>query len=252
MIPVERQWSAERINAVLNHPAVRPWVAGGDEQIDIAPLVADQRNVLLMGEHGGCMFRKIMPGTYEVHTQVMPEARGQWTSLLTEACAHYMFTRTDCYEVLTRVPEGHVAARTAALNIGMKFEFTRHNECEFRGRKRDVHIFSIRIQDWIVGADHLTPIGRQFHDVLHTEAERLGVADPAHDDDDNHNKYVGATIEMARAGHVAKAIHFYNRWAVISRHEPIALVGDNPPVVKIDHGLFVAMMPDGSFKVMLP
>ena len=162
------------------------------------------------------------------------------------------FLRTDAYEVLTRVPHGHIAAKAAAQNVGMRHDFTREKECYFRGRMIDVHIYSFRLQDWLSSnPDGLVDVGRSFHDRLHQEAERLGVNDPAHSDDENHNLYVGAAVSMVDAGLPVKAVLTYNRWAIVSRHAPITLVSLNPTVAKIDHGLYVTF-DHGDIKVSLP
>lgn len=244
MIPITRQTNAVRINAVLNDPDVRPWVANGGEVIDLTARVADRNNFFLMGEHGGCAFYPLLPGIYEVHTQVTQAGRGEWTKALTDSCTHWMFTRSDCYEIMTRVPHGHIAARAAAVAAGMTHEFTRPLECRFREHIVDVHIYSYRIQDWIRQAPGLDQSGHLFHEVLHEGAARLGIRDIAHPNDENHNRYVGAAVEMAWYGHPLKAVNFYNRWALVSRHEPIALVGLNPTIVKIDHGLCVTFLAD--------
>lgn len=249
MIQLHRETDASRINALLNQPEIRPWIANGDSAVDVSAQVANPDNILLMGEHGGCMFFKLQEGIYEVHTQVSASARGEWTDQLTQACAYWMFMRTTAWDVLTRVPEGHVAARAAAIRRGMRFEFTRPQECVFKNEKVDVHIYSIRLQDWIKQADALDATGREFHDMLHAAAERYGVTDPAHDDDPNHNRYVGAAVEMARHGQVRKAVLWYNRWAMASRHPPIALLRDgNPAMVRIDHG-FVLTATNGVIEV---
>lgn len=247
MIAVERQFEAGRINAVLNDPAVRPWVANGSELIDLTAKVSDKNNILLMGEHGGCMFYPLLSGVYEVHTQVTRPGRGDWTARLTDACARWMFTRTPCYEIMTRVPHGHIAARAAAVAAGMRHEFTRPQECRFRDHIVDVHIYSYRIQDWIERADALVDTGREFHDMLHREADRLGVSG-AHADDDNHNRYVGAAVEMIWHGQITKGVNFYNRWAQVSRHEQIRLMLSDPVTVKIDHGLCITIS-NGQFGV---
>lgn len=237
MIAIERHRTAERINAVLNDPYVRPWVADESEgPLDIERQVSNEKNILLMGEHGGCMFFNLLPGIYEVHTQVARAGRGAWTRQLTEACALWMFTRSDAYEIMTRIPEGHIGARAAALAQGMRHEFTRDNECQFRGKLGDVHIHSFRVQDWLPTAPDLADIGAWFHDRLHAEARRLGIADQPHGDDDNHNRYVGAAYEMAVNGQIGKALTIYNRWALASRHPTIAVVSAEPLVVKFDIG----------------
>jgi hypothetical protein len=251
-VRVERHLDAGFLNRIANDPHVRPWIAPGKEPLDLTFQVENRNNVLLAGEHGCCIFLKMLPGVYEVHTQVRREGRGEWTNALTAACAHQMFLKTDAYEIMTRVPHGHIAAKTAAISAGMRYDFTREKECLFRGNLLDVHIYSFRIQDWLPNAPaSVSDVGREFHDRLHEEAERLGVQDPAHADDDNHNLYVGAAVEMVRAGQPVKALLTYNRWAIASRHEPITLISLDPVTAKIDHGLYVTFDHD-DIKVSLP
>jgi hypothetical protein len=251
-VRVERHLHAGFLNEIANDPHVRPWIAPGKEALDLSFQVANKNNVLLAGELGCCMFLKMMPGVYEVHTQVRKEGRGEWTNALTAACAHKMFLQTDAYEIMTRVPAGHIAAKAAAVSAGMRYDFTREKECLFRGTMIDVHIYSFRIQDWLPNAPvSVSDAGRTFHDRLHEEAERLGVKDPAHADDDNHDLYVGAAVEMVRHGQPIKAVLTYNRWAIASRHEPITLVSLDPVTVKIDHGMFVTLQ-HGDIRVTLP
>lgn len=233
-----RDSDAGRINAVLNDPRVRPWVADAGEGIlDIAPAVANRDNVLLMGEYGGLVFFKRMPSIYEVHTQVLPEGRGKWALEMMRAAAAWMFIRTDCCEIVTRIPQGHIAARAAAMALGMRHEFTREEGCRFRGKDVPVHIHCLRIQDWAIDAPGLIEQGEWFHRRLGEEARRLGIAEPLHAPDENHNRYVGGAIAMAMHGQPVKATAFYNRWALAARHAPVALVSVNPVVARFDIGL---------------
>jgi RimJ/RimL family protein N-acetyltransferase len=238
VIYIERQTNAKRINEVINDPNVRPWVADlGVGILDITANVENPRNILLMGEHGGCFFFWLGLGIYEVHTQVLPSAPPHWTRELTSACAHYMFTKTNAWEIMTRVPQGHIAARAAALTQGMKHEFTRPKECYFRGELVDVNIHSFRLPDWVPKAPGMVEIGEAVHKRMHDEAKRLGITTPAHPDDENHNRYVGVTYEMITGGQVDKGVQFYNRWAVVSRHETITLLERNPPTIRMDVGV---------------
>lgn len=251
-VRVERHLTADALNAVVNDPHVRPWVAPGRDPLDLTFQVENKSNVLLVGEHGCCMFLKMMPGVYEVHTQVRKEGRGEWTNALAVACVHKMFLQTDAYEIMTRVPHGHIGAKAAAIGVGMRHDFTREKECRFRGELVDVHIYSFRIQDWLPHApDTVTATGRRFHNRLHVEAERLGVPDEPHADDENHNLFVGAAVELVYAGFPLKAAMVYNRWAIASRHEPITLVSTDPVVARIDHGLYVTFEAD-DIRVSLP
>lgn len=239
-----RELDANHINQVLNHPEVREWVANDtDGVIDLTPAVSDQRNVLLMGEHGGCFFAQIQAGVYEVHTQVLPSGRGKWTRLLTEACARFMFTQTDAYEIVTRIPQPHVAARTAAQQQGMKLEFTRPGEVVFKNQRCDVDIYSFRLQDWAADARGMYSQGQWLHERMEQEAQRLGITIPTHEPDPNHNQYVGVAIEMAFGGQYLKAVNFYNRWVSLVRSsrsgklQHISLVCVNPLVIRFDIGL---------------
>lgn len=250
MIQIARETDASRINALINLPEVRPWIAPGDQPVDVTANVQNPHNILLMGEHGGIMFLKLQDGIYECHTQVHPKARGQWTDELTAACAEWMFLRTSCWDIMTRVPEGHVAAKAAATRRGMRYEFTRPKECLFRDRMVDVDIYSFRLQDWIGQAEFLERTGQQFHDLLHEAAERYGVNVPAHEDDPNHNRYVGAAVEMARHGLTRKAVLWYNRWALASRHKPITLQKEgDPAIIRIDSGFLLSVRRSGEIEV---
>lgn len=235
---IRRDFAAGPINAVLNNPEVRPWVADmGEGIIDLTKAVENRNNVLLMGEHGGCMFYRIMEGMYEVHTMVLPDGRGEWVKDFLLAVRHYMWTRTDAVEVTTRVPNGHDAAKKAAEYVGMTYEFTRPDCCKFKGQSVPVDIYSTRIQDWTPHAPFLVDKGEWLHDQMMKEAVRVGIKERPHDNDENHNRYVGAALEMMYGGQFNKAVAFYNRWAVSSRHATIQLMSVVPPTVKFDVGL---------------
>ncbi len=228
---------AHRINAILNHPEVRPWVADVAEGVlDITPQLMMTSNVCLMSEHGGCFFFRLMQGIYEVHTQVLPAGRGAWAKNFTREAAHWMFTHTEAFELLTRVPHGHIAAKAATLAVGATKEFTGMVPCRFRGRETRVDIYRLSLQEWVMNTPELAERGAWLHERLHQEADRLGITAPPHAEDEGHNRYAGACIAMAMNGQVRKAVAFYNRWALLSRHRTIAFVSDDPPVIRFDLG----------------
>lgn len=236
---VWREFNAKHINEVINHPVVRPDVADlGEGTLDISSVVANNSNVLLMGEFGGCLCFCVQAGLYEVHTQVLPEGRGKWALDFVRAGMHWMFTHTDAVEITTRVPRSHRAAKVLTGAAGMTFEFERADGVRFRGEDVPVDVYSIRIQDWAkVAADVLMERGQWLHWRMAQEAKRLGIIATAHEDDDNHNIYAGVTYEMAAAGQIRKAVIWYNRWAFAARHPLIALVSELPPVIRMDIGL---------------
>ena len=242
LIHVERALTAERINAIVNHPGVRPWVADGTGPIDMTPIVSNTRNAVLMGDHGAILFLWFQPGVYEAHTQVLPEHRGQWTMRLIEACARWMFTRSDAIDIITRVPASHIAAKAATEGSGLKLEFTRPKGTLFRGKLMDVHLYSYSLWDWAARAPGIEETGRWLHGRMEQEAARLGMDVPGHEDDPNHNRYVGAAAEMAFGKQGAKGVAFYNRWVSMARHarngalQHVSLVSADPVTIQFDMG----------------
>lgn len=244
-VAVHRYFTAGRMNRILNHEAVRPWLANsGDPILDISADVADHRNILLMGRYGGTFYRPIQEGVYEVHTAVLPDGRGEWAGRMTAASLHLMFTASDAYEVVTRVPKGHIAALAAAKAVGMKHEFTARNAVRFRDRITDLHVLGIRVQDWVASAPELVERGEWLHRRMAEEAVRLGIeAQPHDDDDESHNRYAGAAIAMVFGGQPRKAVLTYNRWVSLVRHvrngvlQHVQLVSTDPTVIRFDIGL---------------
>ncbi len=240
-----RELDATFINKVLNHPAVRPTVDSvGEGAIDVSAQVAREDNYLLVGQWGGCMFFHVMPGVYEIHTQCLPEGRGAWMAAFVNEAFRWVFTRTPCWEVVTRVPVGHAAARVLTLKSGFTKEFTRHNECKFRGEPAPLDVYRLCIHDWVDASKWAEEAGEAFHDQLQAEAARLNITAPAHENDPQHNRIAGAAVEMARRGQVVKAVLFYDRWAFIARHAPVQFISQDPPVIKMDLGL-LRILPDG-------
>ena len=87
---LERSFDTERINAVVNHPEVRPFV--GDPSfgvLDVAPVVAKPEHWFLMGEHGGFLLSWSAPKVREIHTFVLPEGRGRWAAEARSAMLAY-------------------------------------------------------------------------------------------------------------------------------------------------------------------
>ena len=235
-LSVCREFSADRINAVIAHPEVRPWV-GGVGPLDLTPVVADPRNVLLMGQGGGLLFVQLEPGLYEVHTQFIPEARGPVALLAVIDALRWMFTRTDAVEIVTKVPDGNVAAAVLVKKIGGEFQFYRPHAWQTNHGLVGVKYYAQTLNAWVRKTDELEQIGDWFHEKLAAAKVAQGSAAPIHDDDDAHDRYVGAAAEMIAHGQVAKGINFYNRWAKFAGYATISLIAANPFVIDIQDAL---------------
>ena len=155
-----------------------------------------------------------------------------------------MFTRTDAYEIVTRNParsHRHKSRRRGARDA---IQNSRDPTVwMFRDRIVDCHVWSFRIQDWVSRTPELENTGAWLHDRMEAEAKRIGIDAETHDPDPNHNRYVGAAVEMVFGSHPEKAVTFYNRWVTASRHmrdgklQHVSLVATDPPVIRFDIGL---------------
>ena len=247
-IPLERQFTAEKVNRILNHPSVYDWVRGEWEgPMDLA-LVMKPTSVVLLGEHGGCSFHKQQAGLYEAHTWVLPEGRGRWTIQMGRAALRYMFFRTDAIEIVTKVPHGNLAAHAGARAIGASFDFTHDFGFPLMGKKVPVDIYSLRLWEWLAKAPWLVERGKWFHDTLAYESDAKGLAIKEHKPDPIHDRYVGLATEMILAGQVYKAAAFYNRWAACVMAPRMVIESMDPVVLNFTE--FRIRLTDGSYEVL--
>lgn len=244
-VDVWREYSSDRINYIMNHPSCRPFVASkttkGD--LDVTKWVDNEKNFLLMGEHGCLMLAYLQPGVYEVHTQILPQGRGEWAKKFVLSAQHWMFTRTDMYEVLSRADRSRSRVKAFALSTGLTHQFTRPTGA-LNDHNEPVDIYGLRIQDWLNNAPNLEDIGLWLHEFFAREMGRLRPEIPLHDvDDPNHNRHAGAALAMILNGQHQKGICLYNRWLSISRHYQggklcfLKLLSDDPLAVEIDIGV---------------
>lgn len=231
---IERIFDGEKINRIVNDPSVYPWVKGACEgPLDLGPLLQDKRHVCLMGEYGGCLFVQQSPGIYEAHSQCLEKGRGEWMVNTVREALHWMFTRTDAVEIWTRCPKGNLAARALARAIHGREEMVVQRGWVQNGQIIPATIFSLTIQEWMKTAPGLVEIGEWYHAKLEDEYRFAGHEEPIHDEDENHNRYVGAAVEMIRGGQPHKGELFYNRFAVMGGYEPIKIVGVDPIQISI-------------------
>lgn len=240
---IERTFDAMRLNEIVNHPSVYRWVKGPAEgKIDLTDVLASPVNVCLMGEHGAELFVKLQPGLYEVHSQCLPEGRGRWMLGFVQAALHWMFTRTDAVELVTRCP--NLAAKALAKAIGGTKEFTNPNGWILDGKTVPADIYALRLQDWMRTAPGLEERGAWFHDRLEAEYARHGMAEPPHPDDHVHDRYVGAACEMFLGDVPNKAAIFYNRWAGMAGYEPVKIIDYDPLTIDIRDAILIVREDD--------
>ena len=231
---IERVFDGEKINRIVNDPSVYPWVRGVCEgPLDLGPLLQDKRHVCLMEDFGGCLFTQQSPGIYEVHTQFLPQGRGAKALATVHGALHWMFTRSDAVEIWTRCPKGNLGARVLAKAIGGRAEMVVKQGWVQDGQAIPAAIFSLTIQEWMKTAPGLVEIGKWFHQRLEEEWNLIGFKEPFHEDDESHNRFVGACVEMVRNGQPHKGAIFYNRVAAMEGKSPIRVIGTDPVVIDI-------------------
>lgn len=243
-----REFSAERINRVVSHPDVRPWV-GGVGTLDLTPLVTDFRNVLLMGQGGGVLFQWLEPGLYEAHTQFLPDHRGTEAVQNVKDALRWLFTRTDAVEIVTKVPEPNKAALGLVRAIRGQKLFERADAWPTENGAVAVSFYGLSLMGWAASAPDIGASGHWFHEKLEAAKAATAGALPPHDDDAAHDQYVGATVEMIAAGQVAKGLTFYSRWAKFAGYGPVAQIAANPIVIDIGDALLAVRGAD--FDVLL-
>lgn len=209
---------AEAANAVLNHPDVLPETA---PRIDVSPLIADSRNVVLAVEGGCIIFAHCEPGRYELHLDFLRECRGRYARDASDAALRLMFLSTDCGAVEFKIPAANRAACWGAARIGARREFDRAGMSFWR----------MTYADWLRRQPDLVAVGRTFVADVATECARLG--SPLRDfaDDDQFFQRLGAAVETISAGQVEKGVVFYNRWAGFVLAPGVALVAREPLVL---------------------
>lgn len=146
---VERSFDAWAINSIINHPDVFPFVSlPGMGNIDLAEVIANPRNVLLMAEGGGLIFQDQGGGQYEVHIQFLPEVRGGKALQASREAASWMFTNTDCEIITARVPSGNFAASAMARKVGLRFQYIDRDAWRNAGGLIPVSWYALTKPDW--------------------------------------------------------------------------------------------------------
>lgn len=228
---IEVASDARFLNELFNHPEVRPWVADmGEGVLDLTPVV--QNHVALTGEYGATCYFRVMEGIWSVHTAILPEGRGEWAKRFAAESVGTMFTASDATEILTRVPQGHIAAKALTLATGFRLQFETPPECKFLGRMVPASIYSLTIQDWWLRSEGTEEQGAQFHAWMNAQLNGQ-----PHENDPAHNKVIGVSLEMLKRGRHRKAVAFFNRWAMAVHHAPITLINEKPVQIRFDAGI---------------
>lgn len=231
-------------NEVANHPEIRPYL-GGEGKLDLGPIVANPANILLEAPGRGVwLLQRTLPAVYELHTCFLPEARGREYFSIAKAALDYMFTTTEALEIITKCPDDNGGARMAASLMGFRERFRRENAWE---SGCGVSYQAFTVDDWYVRSKACFVAGRRFHEDLEAAKVDAGITGTSHPDDAAHDRAVGATCLMIKAGMIDKGVGFYARWASFAGYATIEALGHNV----FDVRDAVIEIVDGQMRVLL-
>lgn len=223
---IRRTFDPAFLNEVANDPAVRPGLQGAGA-VDLTGIVANPSNYALQSDYGGFVLTLHEPGVYEVHSLFLPGHGTHPVRAMREA-EEWMFTRTDCHAVLSRVPASNKAAKGFAITGGLRPLFHRNDAllglCEY------VHLPLMR---WAMDNADLERVGEAFHEFLEAEKGNGGSSLPAHPHDPAHERAVGAASLMIQRGQAAKGVAFYNSWARFAGYAELVLLSTAPLVLDV-------------------
>lgn len=247
---IRRTLDGKRLTKIANDPSVRPSLGGDmDSPMDLKPIIANPANVAFESEHGGFVLINLEPGLYEAHSLFLPEGRGAEAFAAMRDALQYMFTRFDCHEIVTMVPDSNPPAAQFAKVGGFSKWFTRENCFPVNGGGVNATYYRLAVFDWIQHSDACLDAGEWLHEQFTDAKAVFGWSAPDHEDDDAHTRAAGAALLMFQAGHPARAIFLYNRWAKFARYNTIALVSEHPVVVNTD-GMMLTLAANGQLEVL--
>jgi len=228
---LRRTLDPDRLNEIANDPAVRPWL-GGTGALDLGPVIRNPANVALECETGGYVLENHGAGQYEAHTLFLPEGRPFAYDLAREGF-RYLFSATDCLRVVTKVPAGNIAAASHAKRCGFEPIFSRSAMWPGPDGPEDVSFQALTFDAWKGRDTQVAVEGRWFHDALEAAKIAAGSAREIHEDDEAHDRAVGAAVLMFKAGNPVKAATLYNQWAALAGYAPLTVLSLTPLVIDV-------------------
>lgn len=224
--------NATFLNKVANDPDVRPWLLGEGE-LDLGPLLADPANYGLQCEAGGFVLTGLGSGAYEVHSVFLPGMGTKPVKAMREA-QEWMFTRTDCCSIVSKVPADNKRAKGFAIIGGLRTLFER--DIEGMGK---IEFVELSLMRWAMDNAGLEKHGERYHSLV----EPLGLGEHPHDA--AHERAVGAALLMFENGQPQKGEAFYNLWARFAGYPGIGLLKLDPVTVDTGGGVICAVNAGG-------
>lgn len=232
---LKRTMDAAFLNSVAAHPEVKPYV-GPLSADGLTQALLNSAHVALQGDLGGFIGIKLADSIYECHSLFLPEGRGAYSLDAMREGLRYLFTRTDCMKVVTKVPEGNKAALGAARTMGFSNAFVLERgwlqEDSTLGK---VSIMTLSLEKWMSMDALCASKGEWFHHRLEELTDALDKKIPVHYEEPAHNRAAGAAVQMYEAGNAVKATAVYNLWAMQAGFQKIGLMQEAPVIIDMSY-----------------
>lgn len=254
MLPFKRDFTSARINRVCNDPSVLPDISiARQDTLDLTPVVADLRNIILMCDEGGIIAHWREPGVYEIHTQFTERYRGVSAVRTTREMVSWLFLHSPTMELQTKVPDCNAGAQGLVKAISGRFEFERAGAWQGPDGPCGVAYYTLRWSDWLYSPwamGGLAARGEWFHQRL-DDAKRAFLSPPdSHPADPSHDVNVGATIELIFAQNIDKALILYNRWSRFAGYAEVRLISAQPLILDIQDAVLLIDISGKDFEVL--
>ncbi len=219
---------------------------GGDGPLDFTEPAGNTRNYLFANHQGGFFVHNIFGTKYEVHSVFNPDRHGAKEIItLMLSAQDFMFSMTDCTELLTKVPDRNLGARWLAH----RGHFERYGEMENWKPGQKAELMAFPLDRWALLCSTHARLAGDF--IAQLQRSRVWDDPPPFTDnrDGAHELMLGAMWHLMGVGNVAKGVDLYNSYTLPRGRRPANIISGQPPVVDIGYAI-VGLEEDGT-KVML-
>lgn len=214
------------LRSIVEHPDLVPFNSEPGAKFDPALFTEHPTNFGVIVP-GGCFLANCTERfSYDIHTNMLPKARGAAAMRAAREALHFAFTCTDAEVLTTKVADTNPAAAWFAHLMGFRDTFRRAGAFKtLLTGPVALQYMRLDIDDWIVKSDTCSEFGEAFHDALGD--------DVTHTHDAVHDAYVGAAVAMIDNHRANKAERVYGRWARATGYQPFVIESHTPLTVNI-------------------
>lgn len=108
------------LNALVNHPDIRPHMGTGPEVVDMLPFFERAGNLMVGDARGAVCFINLGEAVYGVHWLFQPGFRGAFALCRVREAFNALFTYREAVAITGLIPRDHRASRVMAHVLGCR------------------------------------------------------------------------------------------------------------------------------------